>query len=357
MKKIGIVTLPGNFNYGNRLQNYALQQVLVSLNNNVQNIVLPTKKRRRQVTLKLIISNILTRLSTENRQYHKMMEKKIPILTPFTDKYLKSQEFKFSNISSFDAFFVGSDQVWNPDYIGNDSRYFLDFVPREKRFSYAASFGLSKIPDQFRRSYRQSLEEMNKISVRETQGLDIINSISNVSATLVADPTLLLTQNQWDQLANNSGFISDQEYILVYILGDFVQENNDKIIKYAKNKNAKIITIMGDRYNPDYWIPNPLEFLAAIRGALAVFTDSFHCTVFSIIFKIPFIVFDRSDTQMVSRIDTLLSCFNFEDNKFSPKTNIDKVLSEMVVSETTQILNRERINGTNFIKACLEDVD
>ncbi|MFD1466068.1 polysaccharide pyruvyl transferase family protein [Lapidilactobacillus mulanensis] len=356
MKKIGVVTLPGNFNYGNRLQNYALNQALVEMGNDVQNIVLSPNTKQRKPTPKKIVASIINRLSAENRQYHRMIKEKSPILSPFTEKYLRPQKIELVDLKSFDAFFVGSDQVWNPNYIKNDSRYFLDFVPKSKRFSYAASFGVSEITGQYKQFYKKSLEGINRISVRETQGVEIIKSLTDIRATIVADPTLLLTPAQWNVFANKSNFMPDEDYIIVYILGNLTQESNNEINEYAKQKTAKIITIMGDKYNSDYWIPSPTTFLAAIRGAIAVFTDSFHCTVFSIVFSTPFIVFDRTDFKMISRIDTLLLCFKLENNKFCSGHNFNQTLSNTIFDEVPKIMAREKANGENFIKTCLEDI-
>lgn len=285
-----------------------------------------------------------------------MMKIKVPILMPFSNQYLNSISFDQADFTNFDALFVGSDQVWNPEYIGNDIRYFLNFVPPEKRFSYAASFGVSEIPSKYKDIYKESLNSMNKISVREVQGVNIVKSISDITAKLVADPTLLLTQNAWNDLARVSDFSSNENYVLIYILGELSPKNSEIIVDYAKSKHAKIITIMGDVYDSDYWIPTPIDFLAAIRGATAVFTDSFHCSVFSIIFNIPFIVFDRSDMPMISRIDNLLTRFSFQKNKFNQDTNIALVLAEMSFEGTAQVLYKERSNGIDFIKACLDNV-
>lgn len=355
MKKIGIVTLQGNFNYGNRLQNFALEQAMISLGNNVQTLIL--NKARKKRTARQIISALIYHLSNKNRQFKKMVRVKTPFLMPFTEEYIHSQQFNLADIKEFDAFFVGSDQVWNPSYIGFDSRYFLSFAPKKKRFSYAASFGLSNIPKQFHEVYKTSLNQMNKISVREAKGIDIVKSISDASPVLVSDPTFLLRQERWNELADQSGFTIKDKYILVYMLSEISKTAYEDIYKYAKSANARVIIVMGDKYNSDYWIPNPLEFIAAIRGAVAVFTDSFHGTVFSIIFNTPFITFDRADTSMVSRIDTLISYFGLEENKFSSKSDIGYVLSKTKFDTVAKVLESEREKGFNFIQSCLKSVD
>lgn len=357
MKKIGIVTLQGNFNYGNRLQNFAMEQIMLSLGNDVHTLILPKKRGNWKQTLKHIVSRIAHRFTKERQLYLKMLRIKAPILLPFTNKYLHSQPFDKVDLDTYDAFFVGSDQVWNPTYTGNDPHFFLDFAPKEKRFAYAASFGVSTIPEKFSQQYGQYLNQMHKISVRERQGIKIVGSLSEVPAVVVADPTLLLTQKKWHELADTAKVSLSSKYILVYVLSELSADNFQKINGYAKQQDAKIITIMGDKYDPDYWIPTPLEFIAAIRGATAVFTDSFHGTIFSILFETPFITFDRTDTQMVSRIDTLLSYFDFQNNKFSEDTNVNAVLSEMTFEGVKSVLDVERDKGLHFIEECLASID
>nr|SFZ89083.1 conserved hypothetical protein [Loigolactobacillus rennini] len=353
MKKIGILTLQGNFNYGNRLQNYALEQVVLSLNYDVDTLVLPEKKK---IRLKKTILKLMYHFSKRKKQYLKMLKAKTPILTPFTKAYLHSRQFDKANLKSYTAFFVGSDQVWNPSYTGNDTRYFLDFAPRKKRFAYAASFGVSNIPAQFHSNYRKYLNDMHKISVREEQGINIINSLSDAKAELIADPTLLLSQKKWNELANKVDIKFTGNYVLIYTLSSLSPDKYSKIKEYAESKNAKIITILGDEYNPDYWIPSPFEFLYAIKNATSVFTDSFHCTVFSIIFNTPFIIFNRSNGEMISRIDTLLAYFGFQRNKFSTQTNINDVLSKTSFTGVAKVLAKEKAKGYVFIQDCLASV-
>lgn len=357
MKKIGIVTLQGNFNYGNRLQNFALEQIMLSLDNDVHTLILPAKKNKKKRSLMYIMSRIAYRFTKKRWRYLKMLRAKTPILLPFTNKYLHSRPFDKVNLDTYDAFFVGSDQVWNPAYTGNDPRYFLDFAPEEKRFAYAASFGVSTIPEKFSHQYGQYLNQMHKISVREMQGIKIVETLSKASAVAVADPTLLLTQKKWHELADTAKIALPSKYILVYMLSELSTDNFQKINEYAKHQGAKVVTIMGDKYDPDYWIPTPLEFIAAIRGATAVFTDSFHCTVFSILFETPFITFNRANAQMISRIDTLLSYFNFQKNKFSKTTDINAVFSEMTFGGVKSVLDVERNKGLHFIEECLASID
>lgn len=357
MKKIGIVTLQGNFNYGNRLQNYALEQVLLTFCDEVETIVFDTKKQRKSITINRILKKIKRTLNGDNKKGAMMVAAKSKILLPFSHDYLHEKNLNLINIKDFTAFFVGSDQVWNPSYINNDSRFFLSFAPAKRRFSYAASFGVSKIPENMISKYKYYLDNFSKISVRETRGIDLVKEISGSRAVLVADPTLLIDYKKWNNLATESNFLKRNKYILVYMIGEITPVIKEYIKKYANSQNLEILTIMGDSYSEDYWIPTPFEFIAAIRDAEAVFTDSFHGTVFSIIFHTPFITLNRSDVQMVSRIDTLLSMFNLESNKISNIESVEKILADTNFSKVDEVLETNKISGYQYIESCLNSTE
>lgn len=355
VKKIGLITLQGNFNYGNRLQNFALEQVLIALGYDVNTLDFPIKKKREnRYSLKRALKAVVYHFSKKRISHLKMIQEKTKLLLPFTENHIHLVSLDTINVSDYDAFFVGSDQVWNPGYIGDDTRFFLDFAPQSKRFSYAASFGLSNLPVEYKNKYKISLNEMNKISVREEAGVQIVRDL-NSQATLVADPTLLLTRDEWLKKAESANFSNLNKFVLVYMLGGSNSEYMAVIESYAKENGLDVITIMGEEYNSKEWIPTPFEFISAINQAEAVFTDSFHCTLFSIVFNTPFLVFNRSGAQMFSRIDTLLSIFTLEKNKFDSKLSIAEVLKNTDFSIVDRVMNEQRKHGIRFITDCLNN--
>lgn len=174
MKKIGIVTITELENFGNRLQNYALQETLVELGFEVEtlrNYIIYKNERTVCWKLKQFIKALLG-----NKEAHYLLERKKRF-----DQY-DSQYFKFSKYYStidfispnienqYDYFICGSDQIWNITFPFNLNFNFLTFAPYEKRISYAGSFGISSLPNNFSKANRDSLS-------KKVQGLKGISEI------------------------------------------------------------------------------------------------------------------------------------------------------------------------------------
>ena len=133
-------------------------------------------------------------------------------------RYRSDREL-FANPPLYDAYVVGSDQVWNPQYIGFDTSFFLDFAPEgARRISYASSFTINKLPYVFNNVYKNELVKFAHISVRERSGINIVKELTGKDSINVCDPTLLLSADQWSVLAEQSMFKTDQHFILVYFM-------------------------------------------------------------------------------------------------------------------------------------------
>jgi hypothetical protein len=198
----------------------------------------------------------------------------------------------FAQLSdAYDTFLVGSDQVWNPYHTGTlDSRYFLDFVtdPQKKK-SYAASFGLTTLPEAFHPQYEQLLQSFGTISVREDSAVDILTALHvNVAAEVVLDPVFLLDASKWNTLAlappKKSG-----DYLLLFCVNGVSEDVIAQSIYIAKQQGLQVIylarrpqRIAGIKVVTRF---APREFLGYIKNAQYVVTDSFHATSFSIIFE------------------------------------------------------------------------
>ena len=184
MKKVGILTLNGYFNYGNRLQNYALQETLNSLGMAVETIIVDRNKKINNekskenidkfqtLTVRKAINKTLNLVQKKrNMKYEKGRTENFK---KFTTRYITETDFSISdsNIPNdlnkrYDYFVIGSDQVWNPNLINGSSIFFSAFAPEEKRIAYVPSFGISNIPEEFIEEYKLWLSQMNFLSVRE----------------------------------------------------------------------------------------------------------------------------------------------------------------------------------------------
>ncbi len=349
MKKVGIITINDNNNYGNRLQNYAVQEVLKKIN--VEPITLknePATNTKNKYLLRKIKSFF-------NRgSYSKIIERK----ECFED-FNKNINFSskkitpYSKLNEYDYFVVGSDQVWNPNFGRLRDVDLLEFAESRKKISFSASFGVSKLSEEYNSKLKKDLKDFKAISVREDAGKEIIEEIvGRKDVQVLVDPTMLLTPNEWDKIAKKPKQLKSNRYILNYFLGELSEERKKEIERIAKENNCEIINIL-DRNSP-FHQTGPGEFVYLEKNAFLVCTDSFHSCVFAILYDRPFIVFDREDSyvKMNSRLDTLLKKFNLKDRWY--KNKIMKEQLKANYEEAFNILEDERRKSKKFLENAIE---
>ncbi|MBU3093646.1 polysaccharide pyruvyl transferase family protein [Clostridium sp. CF011] len=376
MKKIGIITINDYKNYGNRLQNYASQEVLKSLGCKVETIInTPMKENKRsqlsvvnclkkaskmsqgELIKKVVLKIKNTRMRKSNKE---SIELKIKAFKQFTRDNIVETPFEITkdNIPSdladqYDYFVVGSDQVWNPTFRKGSPIDFLTFVPVHKRLAYAPSFGISEIPTGFVKNYRKWISEMAHLSVREQAGANIIKKLTGRDAVVLVDPTMMLSKEKWLSVSKSMVKKPQNKYLLTYFLGEVSKVNDKKISHIASENKLEIINLasMKDRARYD---ADPGEFIDYINSASVFLTDSFHGVVFSILLEKPFIIFDRSEKNhsMNSRIDTLLSIFNLQSRKLENIVGKDDIF-DIDYSHVSLILEAERNKAFNYLKNAL----
>ena len=196
------------------------------------------------------------------------------------------------------------------------------------------------------------LSEIKYISVREESGAKIIKELTGRDAPVLVDPTLLLTREKWLTIAKPAKNKPKDKYLVTYFLGGVPKEYKKEIKKFAKNNQLKIINL-GDIKETKTYITGPSEFLDYINSCDIIFTDSFHGTVFSILFEKPFVVYKRvGGSSMYSRIKTLLKMFKLESREYE-KVRIDNSLFEIDYSHVPKILEIERSKSYNYLKEAL----
>ncbi len=365
LMKIGILTLNGFVNYGNRLQNYALKYFLTQFVDSsvetiwhTENNYLPVIwKLSWKVVIKYIINYKNFRTLVKNNYFGCNMIRQYNF-KKFSDSYQKinySYNLSEGLDSQYDYFIVGSDQVWNP-YGGATASEFLTFTSKDKRIAYAASIGLSSIPKEKRKKFKNWLEGMNYISVREKNGADIIFELTGKRVPVLVDPTLLLSKEEWSMIAKKPLWYKDERYMLIYFLGTISLAIQSKIDEVAKKYDLKIINLMDIR-NLNWYTAGPDEFVYLIKHSCLIYTDSFHGAVFSIIMNRPFIVFDRRQTgfkNMTSRIENLLELFDLQSRRGNIENNYEVPnLMDVDYSNVEGILSVERKRSEEYIKKAL----
>ena len=270
-------------------------------------------------------------------------------LISYDDKTVKKCNSKYR------LFICGSDQIWAPNVF--DPIYFLSFVDYEKpKIAYAPSIGLDRIPKELEVDYCNLLRRFDCLSVREEKGAELIKNICGLNAKVVLDPTLLLEDKEWLKLSVDPKIEGD--YIFAYFLGDN-KTHRDSVKWLADRLNCKIVSISQydlDREMTDYVVKyaGPREFLGYIKNAKIIVTDSFHGTVFSIIFRKNFYVFERfSNTDKIcqnSRIYNILNKTNLIDRIIKFDGYINNHIHEINYNDVYKLLEAERLNSITYLK-------
>ena len=328
MAKIGILTSTPSFNdnYGAVLQAYALQRHLTKAGFDSCDIVyrgsnepVLNKKANPVARFKGIflsgetLSHSIAVITSkkgrgEREQVFKRFQREHLSLSSRTYDYTGLEKL----VNEYDAFVCGSDQVWNPRVHGgvNDPGYFLQFACGKRcTVAYAPSFGVSALPDACRQNLAEYVRNIDFVSVREDSGAKLLMD-EGISAPVVVDPTLLLSPEDYDKVAKRPEWLPER-YLAVY---KFSERNEyDRLIKEtARCLKLPVVNIPAavDSVFKTRWDIGPAEFLAIIRDAELVCTDSFHATVFSTLYRTPCIVFPRdapdSKKSMNSRMEGLL---------------------------------------------------
>ena len=333
MKTIGIITIVKVNNYGAELQAFALQRKLNIMGYKAEIIDylfykskgfkkekvsrpyynFPLKKRIKEFLLPIIEE-------MKSLPHYKNYKNRIRGFERFHDKYTRFSPVRYYSYSQlytnppvYDVYCVGSDQVWNPNCYTSLNPYFLTFAPKSsKKIAYASSFGVKNLPNDAKNTYKENLGQLTHISTREKTGIKIIKDLTGREAELVLDPTFLLTQEEWNEIANCSK-VPNYKYILLYVLKDskFITKT---AMELSKLSGLKIVRITKGAFKQDsnksildITDAAPDDFVGLFSKADMVLTNSFHGTVFSIIYQKDFYTILKKNKDNNSRQIDLLN--------------------------------------------------
>lgn len=332
-KSAVIITMHKVKNYGSALQAWALQETIQKMGLDVKIVdylypnqyyfshVPQTPVVRHSVLKKISLSKLscyfkkkyLYKHKRQTALFQKFWQKNFLLTQPYS-----SPEELQSNPPKADFYITGSDQVWNPNTMYGDPVFFLDFGDKEtKRIAYAASFGSNVIPPKYKNLYTRYLNAYNHIGIRERNGVDIVASLTGKSGSLVCDPTLLQTKEDYKVLADDSIVKVNRPYLLAYIL-DYAYNPRpaiDIVIEKVSEKLGLHVVYLLCGNTNGYKLGSttfsgvgPNEFVSLFRNASFVVTSSFHGTVFSLIHEKPFYAVlpaDKTDSRIASLLLTV----------------------------------------------------
>ncbi len=377
--KIGILTQPLHTNYGGLLQAYALQKVLKQMDFDSLIIDRVTKDKFFLRKLLSIIKNLFLKIIGKNngpiRKWTTKKEKSI--IRKHTDKFIKEHIKTTERIDSnkidkiikqynFNAYIVGSDQVWRPKYSPNITNYFLDFINKDNniiRISYAASFGVDywEFNPNITNKIKKLIQKFDAISVREKSGLKLLEKHLNIhNAFHHIDPTLLLKKEEYIKIINEDKIIPSKKEgeLLIYVL------DKSKLTEVLINKITSELNLepykvgVENKYhevgvkNIEKCIAPPVSsWLKGFMDAKYVITDSYHGTIFSILFNKPFISIANIDRGL-TRFQSLLNKFNLEERLITSKNDISITLLRKKIdySYVNNVIDKEREKSFEFLR-------
>ena len=386
MKKLGICACYQHKNYGSQLQSYATTVELARRNIDFE--IIRYKKKTTPLLLIKSLPRLLNPIFINDRiietSQKKMMLKLHPQLAQDNavrnaafDKFSQSRFKKLSPVyygyeqlreqsKKYTAVMVGSDQLWSPSGITSNFYNLMFADDNTVKISYATSFGVSQINPRYHKIYNTFLNRLNFISVRENSGKKIVEELSSNKAEVVCDPVILLDAEQWLKEIPNKR-LYDEPYIFAYFLGKSA-EYRDAVTKFAKQKDLKIVTEPHmDSYNKadenfgDYtpFDIGPAEFVNLIRNAEYVFTDSFHGSVFSMLYQKQFLVFNRysdnSSSSKNSRIDSFCKNYVLSDRRYNG--NIADVENKINYEDVLGKVDEHRQKSKAFLDRALACFD
>jgi len=349
--KVGIVTLPLHTNYGGILQAWALQTVIERMGHESSHVF-------RHLLGPFVLYEGLT--DAQVREIQRYTDR-------FVDRYVRCDETPVKDIAPdrYDAFVVGSDQIWRHFYTtalcGDWKVAFLDFARdwNVRRISYAPSFGLDRweAPESDIPVCSELLKKFDAVSCREVAGAELCRKVLGVEAKTVVDPTMLLAKEDYAALVEGERTEPLAGDLMCYVLDrspekrrliDALAAKRGLVPFYANARPEDRSAPLSERIQP------PLEqWLRGFRDAKTVITDSFHATVFSILFGTPFVVTGNPDRGL-SRLESLLGLLGLEDHLVMGADDFDAEKDYGVPASAYERLAALRQEGRAFLEEALK---
>ncbi len=367
MKKVGILTYHFALNYGAALQCYALKKALMNMGCDASildyqteqqianNSIWHKRKGIKNVILQTALFPFLHRRMQKKRNFEQFQKENfnctVPCRTPDELKKIIEEQ-------KYDVIVAGSDQVWCPSIPDFTDMFFFPFQTKAKKIGYAVSIGNST--EKELSGFSEAIRDFSAIAVREQSAIQVVKKFAVLEPVEVVDPTLLLQKDDWDNIASQSKVkIPDKKYMICYFLKkEAFHISYELAKKIAQEKNLTPIFI-NQRFSKFSLQPNtvfnagPSDFVKLFSCADYVCTDSFHGTIFSIIFKKQFYSFvekentkDQRRQNILKNLDLLSRCV-YLDNVSLDRTPVDYHKMDERLSEL-------REESLNFLRSNIE---
>lgn len=393
MKKLANLTLVIN-NYGTKLQSYALCKAIKSFNLvepeviNLQdswhgtNVKISRKKQlidvlktyklrsfkkiidfvRWQYQFKVIRKNAASFKESNAKKDELFLnfDKNIP----YTKEVYSPDDIRGGQLSKYELFMVGSDQVWNAPRLGCIDVYMCNFLNKKRSgLSYAASFAINDIPDNLFDEYKKYIQNMDTLLVREARGVELCKQLGRNDAKHVVDPTLLLEGKDYEELISDpANMVGTGDYILVYSLTSSMKIY-EQAGKLATRNNCKMVMLKRVPCPPtastfknavDLLEVGPAEFLSLIKYAKCVVTGSYHALMFSLLLHTDFYIYIDDANAENSRLLSTLDMFGLNGQLYYETSSLPKVLPHVNYDSVEPILNTKREESRQLLRESIE---
>lgn len=390
MKRIGILTLVF-YNYGTRLQSYALCKVVKSICGQraeveVINLETPWRREKKIDIFKGVLKHYgihtprkfldcakwrveIKSLVKDN--HSQAIDKRVSLfnhilsLIPYTKEKYKYDDIRRGELSGFDIFLVGSDQVWNDIKVGNQDVFMLDFLKNGKGLTYAASFGMTHFPKATYSDYKKRIKNFSSLLIREQEGLDMCRQLGRDDAHWVLDPTMLLDKSVYMGDLSCAKEVVSGKYILLYSL-NMSMKIYEEVSKLAKRTGCKMVVLkrafnppIVEKHYPDaieLYAISPEEFLWLIDNAQCVVTNSYHALLFSINFKTDFYLYLDNADEENSRLLTITKMCNLQNRIYWETGHLPNSICSIDFGPVEAIIQRERTRSLGLLRDSLEKV-
>lgn len=398
LKRVGIMTLYLNYNYGALLQAYALRKTIENFGYEAEDI-----RYYREIDGKSTYQNIkvsyikrVFRLIKHPNLIFKLIEKrlkkskyknisdKVEIRKSYFNNFIarEIQESKqiydgHKNIAEvekfYDIFVCGSDNIWNKNMF--DTSFMLDFVPQNKlKVAYAPGMSTNSLSEKQIKLVKPALDNIHYLSCREQMGAKVVSDITNRQVEVVLDPTLLISSDKWDNLIKKPSINLPDKYIFCYFCGQN-KFARDIVKEFAEKNKLPIVTFphMTGNYEKcdekfadiNIYDAGPNEFLYLIKNSSYVMTDSFHGCIFSIHYEKKFLCFHRffdpKTAFLNNRMDNLLKLLEINSNRIiknQEKIDISSFINaDINYKNVKQTLDIKVENSLLYLKNALSDQD
>lgn len=389
MKKVGILTLVFQ-NYGTRLQSYALCKAIEKIcpkNLSVEVIDMEGMWETKYIDRKkLFIKSIfrygvqcvvyianLIRWKIQNRELNKDSHKdawdkrgrsfdQLISKIPYSAKKFTCEELRNGALNSYDEILVGSDQVWNGIKVRCQDIYMLDCF-NKKGYTYAASFGMTSIPQKMFSDYQRRINNFCSLLIREEEGVELCKQMGREDAKYVLDPTLLLKGEEYDSLIGNEELVSG-DYVLVYSL-NFSYKIYNQAYKLAKRNNCKMVALKRSFCPPDIskypdaeelFVVSPEGFLKLIKNAKCVVTNSYHALLFSVNFNRNFYLYLDNCDEENSRLLTLTRQCGLNSRVFWETGSLPKKIEQIDYKDANEKISELRKQSMELLQDTLNQM-